>query len=400
MFQSKFKVILLVCVVMIAFLSISIFSNKNIVLERSGMTPVPNNLSIEEPQYKKIGASNNQNIANDYDQVTLDNCGLSVKYLKKDIRLEYDSQEETLSVLSKIDLENSFLMSLSCSKNIDATFQTIDCYYLKSLQFFSLPELQNQCYLGHGKGTIEMIVYNERKIYFNISHQLLNSDTIEKKGVELLGKFQIQSAQSIKLESNIRLDEITKKPKKIKINDYEYSLEEFIKYDQCQDPNNPIEVSKEHISEKYNIKFILLTNKKVCGMYYFSSNVVSVTKSGKIILISAGLGGFDQEMSFSPSGEYLMIVDGAHSGAAYHTSGVKIFNIKKNKVVYTNLIDLDGRGGIDKYYQQTTADIKWLDDHTLKYSETLTPNTCEIKNDLLDDKCAQINISSVNVESL
>jgi hypothetical protein len=140
-----------------------------------------------------------------------------------------------------------------------------------------------------------------------------------------------------------------------------------------------------------SIKFIMVANEGSCSMYNYYSKILKVLPNNKLKLVEASCGSARQEdIKESPNKKYLLLNNGCHSGACYHTNGISIYDIAKDKIIFTNLIDLDGRNpeglGISKFDWQTTENIKWLDNSSIQYDETL----------LLAGACASTKDTSLN----
>lgn len=138
--------------------------------------------------------------------------------------------------------------------------------------------------------------------------------------------------------------------------DYSYDKAELEKYKPCDLDTNgeksrfTPKIEQEFISQKYKKKFLVFG--ALCGIYTMPSNLISVSAGGKLEKVHEGGGGFIQEIDKLSNEDYLIIKDGEHSGACYHTFGFLVFDIAKNKVVFTSL----DKGKIDF---QTTEEIKW-----------------------------------------
>ena len=142
---------------------------------------------------------------------------------------------------------------------------------------------------------------------------------------------------------------------------------------------NKVVILKEF--EFSSIKFLVIGDEKGCSTYNYYSKIVKVMPDNYLKLVEANCGFGAQEKIFeSPNKKYLLLNNGCHSGACYHTIGFSVYDIALDKIIFTNLIDNDGRNyylnGGDilsglKYDWQTTENIIWTIDSKVKYDETL-----------------------------
>ena len=161
-----------------------------------------------------------------------------------------------------------------------------------------------------------------------------------------------------------------------KITDLYPDLQNF---NNCNSQDNKVIILKEF--DFSTIKFLVIGNEKGCSTYNYYTNIVKVMPDKSLKVVEKGCGNSSQEKILeSPNKKYLLLNNGCHSGACYHTNGFSVYDIVNDKIIFTNLIDNDGRNhykdsnNLSKglvYDWQTTENISWTTDSKVNYDETL-----------------------------
>ena len=170
--------------------------------------------------------------------------------------------------------------------------------------------------------------------------------------------------------------EITNNTSSSKFADFYPDLQNF---NSCNSQDNKVIILKEF--DFSTIKFLVIGNEKGCSTYNYYTNIVKAMPDKSLKVVEQGCGNSSQEKIFeSPNKKYLLLNNGCHSGACYHTNGFSVYDIAMDKIIFTNLIDRDGRNhykdsnNISKglvYDWQTTENISWTTDSKVNYDETL-----------------------------